>query len=142
MDNWDLQAEVRGYSDDAFNFALENPSSVFDPVSIQQENLLNCPKTFITNTSVLDELEGLPMPYYPHLNPLSTQTVITSSLSVPQDVEEPEKWESQQSPFQSTVAAKSRKRLVSSYMYELLSFEIESWDFESFTSFLQEESAE
>ncbi|GKV23176.1 hypothetical protein SLEP1_g32939 [Rubroshorea leprosula] len=110
MENWDLQAVVRGYSNDAFIFALENPSSVFDPLSIQQEKLLNCPETFITNTSVLHELEDLPRPNHPHLNRLSTQTVITTSLSVPHDVKEPEKLESQQSPYQSTVAAKLRKR--------------------------------
>ncbi|GLU05860.1 hypothetical protein SLE2022_229370 [Rubroshorea leprosula] len=111
MESWDLQSVISGYSDDAFISAMEIPPSVFHPLRVQQENLLNFSEAFETSTGVLAELEDLYRPFDLQLNPLSsTQTVITSSLPVPQDVEEPEKLESQQTLYQSTIVAKPRKR--------------------------------
>ncbi|XVF13061.1 hypothetical protein REPUB_Repub08aG0175200 [Reevesia pubescens] len=107
MDNWDLQAIVGGSSND-----MENPQFMsFDPWSFQQEDdLMSFPEIFETNTKVLDELEELYKPFYPELNPYSTQTIITSSLPVPQDhVEKPENQRRQQSVSHASAISATSK---------------------------------
>ncbi|XVF52979.1 hypothetical protein PTKIN_Ptkin05aG0061500 [Pterospermum kingtungense] len=102
MENWDLQAVVLGGSSKghACISDMENPPFSFDPWSFQQEDdLMSFPEIFGTNPKVLDELEELYKPFYPEelINPYSSQTTITSSLPVPQDVNEPENQKGQQS---------------------------------------------
>lgn len=99
MENWDLQAVVGGScSNDhgAFDVSadLENPWSF----QLQEDDIMNFPEIFGTNNpKVVDELEELYKPFlYPDddhqlINPYSSQTSITtSSLPVPQDVNEPQ----------------------------------------------------
>ncbi|OMO79587.1 DNA-binding WRKY [Corchorus capsularis] len=58
---------------------MENPPFLFDPWSTF-DDFETKPKV------VLDELQELYKPFYPdQLNPFSTQTIITNSLTVPQD---------------------------------------------------------
>ncbi|XP_039015885.1 probable WRKY transcription factor 29 [Hibiscus syriacus] len=97
MEKWDLQAVVGGSSN---NDAMENTQFSFGPWSFQQDedHLLSFPENFETNPKVLDELEQLYKPFYPVLNPYSTQTIVTTSLPVPPDViEQPQKPKEQQS---------------------------------------------
>ncbi|XVE64774.1 hypothetical protein DITRI_Ditri07aG0128800 [Diplodiscus trichospermus] len=108
MANWDLQAVVGGSSNDAYISDMENPPFSFDPWSFQQEDLMSFPEIFGTNPKVLDELEELYKPFYPDLNPYSPQTIITSSLLVPQDVDEPENQNGQQSVSQSAISGTSK----------------------------------
>ncbi|XWS48881.1 hypothetical protein CRYUN_Cryun13aG0114600 [Craigia yunnanensis] len=104
MENWDLQAVVGGSSNDACISVsdMANPPFSFDLWSFQQEDLMSFPEMFATNRRVSDELEELYKPFYPELNPYSTQTIITSSLAVPQDVDEPENQKRQQSVISVT----------------------------------------
>ncbi|XVF10517.1 hypothetical protein REPUB_Repub07fG0189800 [Reevesia pubescens] len=104
MENWDLQAVVGGNcNNDSSISYMENPPFSFDPWSFQQEeDLMSFPEIFETNPKVLDELQELYKPFYPELNPYSTQTIITGSLPVPQDhVDEPETHKKKQSVSQS-----------------------------------------
>ncbi|MBA0552241.1 hypothetical protein Gohar_021333 [Gossypium harknessii] len=88
MENWDLQAVVGGNSSN--DHPIENPEFSFGPWSFQQdEDFMSFPEIFETNPKVLDELEQLYKPFYPDLNPFSTQTIITSSIPVPLHVDEP-----------------------------------------------------
>ncbi|XP_022760708.1 probable WRKY transcription factor 29 [Durio zibethinus] len=104
MENWDLQAVVGGSSNGACIPDMEDPPYSFDPWSFQQEDLMSFPEIFGTNPTILDELEELYKPFYPELNPYSTQTIITSSLPVPQDVDEQENQKGQQSVSQPAIS--------------------------------------
>ncbi|XWS50011.1 hypothetical protein CRYUN_Cryun12cG0051700 [Craigia yunnanensis] len=107
MENWDLQAVVEGSCNDACISETGNPPFSFDPWSFQQEDLMSFPEIFGTNPKVLDELEELYKPFYPELNPYSTQTIITSSVPVPQD-DEPEKQKGQQSVSQPAISGTNK----------------------------------
>ncbi|KAK6263159.1 hypothetical protein QUC31_008975 [Theobroma cacao] len=109
MENWDLRAVVGGSSNGACIPDMENPPFSFDPWSFQQEDLImSFPDVFETNPKVLDELEELYKPFYPEFNPFSTQTIITSSLPVPQDEEKPESQKKQQPVSQSAVSGTNK----------------------------------
>ena len=108
MENWDLQAVFGGSSNDAFTSDIENPPFSFDPWSFQQEELMSFPEVFETNPKVLVELEELYKPFYPELNPYSTQTIIPSSLPIPQDVDEPENQKRQQPVSQSAISGTNK----------------------------------
>ncbi|XP_022737617.1 probable WRKY transcription factor 29 [Durio zibethinus] len=110
MEKWDLQAVVGGSSNDAcISDIMENPQFSFEcPWSSQQEDLTSFPEIFETNPQVLDELEEIYKPFYPELNPYSTQTIVTSSLPVPQDVEEPEKQKKRQSISDSAMSGTNK----------------------------------
>ncbi|XWS61715.1 hypothetical protein CRYUN_Cryun07bG0149800 [Craigia yunnanensis] len=108
MENWDLQAVVGGSSNDAFTSDMENPLFSFDPWSFQQEELMSFPEIFETNRKVLDELEELYKPFYSELNPYSTQTIIPSSLPIPQDMDEPENQKRQQPVSQSAISGTNK----------------------------------
>ncbi|KAE8675730.1 putative WRKY transcription factor 29 [Hibiscus syriacus] len=58
---------------------------------------MSFPEIFETNPKVLDKLEEIYRPFYPHLIPNSTQTIITTSLPVPPDVDEPDEKPKRQS---------------------------------------------
>ncbi|XVE57959.1 hypothetical protein DITRI_Ditri04bG0131300 [Diplodiscus trichospermus] len=104
MENWDLQAVVAGSSNAACISDMEKPPFSFDPWNFQQEDLMSLPENFETNPKVFDELEELYRPSYPELNPYSPQTIITSSLPVPQDVDKPVNQKRQQSVSQSAIS--------------------------------------
>ncbi|KAJ7952249.1 putative WRKY family transcription factor [Quillaja saponaria] len=92
FEDWDLQAIVRGCSGEgipAVTTMEDNLQSNFShSSSTEQDDLFF---TYPETTTVFDELEELYKPFYPVLHPLSTQTLVTSSMSVPKEVREPEK---------------------------------------------------
>ncbi|XP_010541208.1 PREDICTED: probable WRKY transcription factor 29 [Tarenaya hassleriana] len=76
MDEGDLQAIVRGYSGAGITSSGEN-SGEFLPYSLPHETAL----FYETESTGLDELGELYKPFYP----FSTQTILTNSVSVPED---------------------------------------------------------
>lgn len=87
MEDWSLQAVVRGYINEAPTTTLANPKSCFAPLSGVEDDPISFPEISET-TTVLDELEKL---YNPVLHPVSSQTMLVSSISVPKEAKEPEK---------------------------------------------------
>ncbi|KAK8479304.1 hypothetical protein V6N11_045108 [Hibiscus sabdariffa] len=111
MEKWDLQAVVGGSSNDD---GMGNPEFSFGPWGFQQDeedHLMSFPEIFETNPKVEDELEELYKPFYPHLSPYSTQTIITTSLPVPPDVDEPAEKPKRQQPFSGNKDSAKPKRL-------------------------------
>ncbi|KAK7839265.1 probable WRKY transcription factor 29 isoform X2 [Quercus suber] len=102
MEDWGLQAVVRGYINEAPTTTLANPKSCFAPLSGVEDDPFSFPEISETAT-VLDELEKL---YNPVLHPLSSQTMPVSSISVPKEAKEPEK---QPSSKEKATAYKKRK---------------------------------
>ncbi|XP_059642421.1 WRKY transcription factor 22-like [Cornus florida] len=84
MEDWDLQAVVRGFS--SGSTSIESPSKWFGPLSTQHEEdddlfLSTSIPEFYDTATVLDELEQLYKPFYPMFNPISPQTIFgTSSI--------------------------------------------------------------
>ncbi|KAL3609857.1 hypothetical protein D5086_000877 [Populus alba] len=129
-ESWDLQAVVRsGCSANYQEFAniMNNPPSLFAPLSFDQNELLNSQETYETPTD-LDELDGLYRPFYPVLHQTlnSSQNNIlgtctnTTSMSVRKEVKERQKVQKKKPPSEpatcpnssidATGAAKSKRR--------------------------------
>ncbi|KAG6788280.1 hypothetical protein POTOM_004342 [Populus tomentosa] len=129
-ESWDLQAVVRsGCSANYQEFAniMNNPPSLFAPLSFDQHELLNSQETYETPTD-LDELDGLYRPFYPVLHQTlnSSQNNIlgtctdTTSMSVRKEVKERQKVQKKKplsepatcpnSSIDATGAAKSKRR--------------------------------
>ncbi|KAA8522453.1 hypothetical protein F0562_013186 [Nyssa sinensis] len=110
MSDWDLQAVVRGCTiNDLYTSTItdDNPSSCFAPLTMQQDGLLftsTFPDLF-ENTAVFDELHQLYKPFYPMLNPLSPQDVLTSISGSSREEREPEKFQDKQLLASSSVVA-------------------------------------
>ncbi|KAG6791664.1 hypothetical protein NC652_001108 [Populus alba x Populus x berolinensis] len=129
-ESWDLQAVVRsGCSANYQEFAniMNNPPSLFAPLSFDQHELLNSQETYETPTD-LDELDGLYRPFYPVLHQTlnSSQNNIlgtctnTTSMSVRKEVKERQKVQKKKplsepatcpnTSIDATGAAKSKRR--------------------------------
>ncbi|KAJ6946189.1 WRKY transcription factor 27 [Populus alba x Populus x berolinensis] len=129
-ESWDLQAVVRsGCSANYQEFAniMNNPPSLFAPLSFDQHELLNSQETYETPTD-LDELDGLYRPFHPVLHQTlnSSQNNIlgtctnTTSMSVRKEVKERQKVQKKKplsepatcpnSSIDATGAAKSKRR--------------------------------
>ncbi|XP_041029038.1 probable WRKY transcription factor 29 isoform X2 [Juglans microcarpa x Juglans regia] len=90
MEDWDLQAVVRGCINEARPTIFGNPKSCFAPLSAVEDDLLSFPEISETAT-VLDELDKLYKPLiYPALQPVPSQTILASSVSVPKEIKKPE----------------------------------------------------
>ncbi|GMI64048.1 hypothetical protein like AT4G23550 [Hibiscus trionum] len=113
MDKWDLQAIVGGGSSNVD--AMENPQLSFGPWGFQQDededHLMSFPDIFEMNPKVEDELQELYKSFYPHFNPYSTQTIITTSLPVPPDVDVSAEKPKRQQPFSGNKDPAKPKRL-------------------------------
>lgn len=132
-ESWDLQAVVRsGCSTDYQEFSniMNNPPSLFAPLSFDQHELLNSQETYETPTD-FDELDGLYRPFYPVLHQTlnSSQNNIlgtctnTTSMSVRKEVKERQKVQKKKplsepatcpnsSNIDATSATKSKRRSV------------------------------
>ncbi|KAA8520874.1 hypothetical protein F0562_011547 [Nyssa sinensis] len=81
MSDWDLQAVVRGCTNDFSNIttSMDNSPTCFSPFTIQEDGFLfsASPDYMFETTTVLDELEQLYKPFYPVMNPLSPQNVLS-----------------------------------------------------------------
>lgn len=128
MEDWGLQAVVRGYINEAPSTILAYPNSFSTPLSSIGDDLFSFPETSET-TTVLDELQKIYTPSYPVLHPLSSQTMLVSSISVPQEAKEPEKQRSKKEP--ATTYRRSRKnqhkRVVQHVTAEGLCSDIWAW---------------
>ncbi|KAG6684933.1 hypothetical protein I3843_12G088800 [Carya illinoinensis] len=90
MEDWDLQAVVRGCINiEAPTAILRDPKSCFPPMNAVEDGALSFPENSET-TTVLDKLEMLNKPFYPVLNPVSSQTIRPSSISAPKELKEPD----------------------------------------------------
>lgn len=96
MENWDLEAVVRGCNN---NFeALTNTMEYsqpcnfgFAPLTIEEDDdIFHAFPQLFEATTAFDELEELYKPFYPLLQPISPPTIPTPSVSVPQEVAEKE----------------------------------------------------
>lgn len=136
MEDWDLQAVVRGCnSAEAFTNIMNNSPSSFAPLSFDQDDFSAFPEIFETTTD-LDGLEGLYKPFYPvfhqTISPQNNLTT-TASMSIPTEVKEPQKVQKKQVSSESatsatsdaTQAIKSKRRLVDSRFMFLLLFRIQ-----------------
>ncbi|XP_040990732.1 probable WRKY transcription factor 29 [Juglans microcarpa x Juglans regia] len=91
MEDWDLQAVVRGCINiEAPTAILGDPKSCFPPMNAVEDGALSFPENSET-TTVSDKLEMLYKPFYPVLNPVnSSQTILASSISAPKELKEPD----------------------------------------------------
>ncbi|KAJ7944971.1 putative WRKY family transcription factor [Quillaja saponaria] len=112
FEDWDLQAIVRGSSYEgipAVTMMEDIPQSIFSQFSsgTEQDDLLcSFPAMIEQTTTVLDELEELYKPFHPVLHgTLSTQTIVTSTISVPREAQESEKLLT----FQDSAGAKCKR---------------------------------
>lgn len=131
-ESWDLQAVVRsGCSTNYQEFSniMNNPPSLFAPLSFDQDELLNSQGTYETPTD-FDELDGLYRPFYPVLHQTlnSSQNNIlgtctnTTSMSARKEVKERQKVQKKKplsepatcpnSSIDATSAVKSKRRSV------------------------------
>ncbi|KAJ1405974.1 WRKY domain [Sesbania bispinosa] len=87
--DWDLEAIVRGCNGEAPTATImDDPHLNFSHFFSEQDELLGSFPQFSETTNVFDELEELYKPFYPVLHPLSSQTIVTSSLPIPKEPEE------------------------------------------------------
>ncbi|XP_048445280.1 probable WRKY transcription factor 29 isoform X1 [Pyrus x bretschneideri] len=89
MENWDLQAVVRGCNSNIDEVIEDSQIPYFcAPLSFQEDNELfaaKFPQAFEATTT-LDELEELYKPFYPVFQLTTPPTILTSSISVPQEI--------------------------------------------------------
>lgn len=86
--DWDLEAIVSGCNGEAPAAAtinMDDPHLNFSDFFSEQDEILCSFPEFSETTKVFDELEELYKPFYPVLHPLSTQSIVTSSLSIPKE---------------------------------------------------------
>ncbi|KAJ1411775.1 WRKY domain [Sesbania bispinosa] len=87
--DWDLEAIVRGCNGEApAATIMDDPHLNFSHFFSEQDELLGSFPQFSETTNVFDELEELYKPFYPVLHPLSSQSIVTSSLPIPKEPEE------------------------------------------------------
>lgn len=112
MEDWDLQAVVRGFSSGT---SLDSPLFCFDPFrNDQQDDLISSfpcdEELFETRREVLDELDQLYKPFYPLFQPLTT-----TEISAQIEAKEEEQLQNEEAtPMADTTAAtvRLRRRLV------------------------------
>lgn len=83
MDDWDLEAIVRGYG--GASTIINDPNPHQYSFSEQDETLLEegFPEFSETTNFIFDDLEDLYKPFYPLS---SHDTIVTTSLTIPQEV--------------------------------------------------------
>ncbi|KAJ8768486.1 hypothetical protein K2173_022575 [Erythroxylum novogranatense] len=100
MEDWDLQAVVRGFSCEDI---LDNPPSLFAPLRFNHDELLKLPEGLeIITDDDLDGLQGFYNSFYTVLHqPLSPKTMscTTTSILAPIEVKEPRKVPREQHPL-------------------------------------------
>lgn len=112
MEDWDLQAVVRGFSSGT---SLDSPLFCFDPFhNDQQDDLISSfpcdEELFETRREILDELDQLYKPFYPLFQPLTN-----TSISAATEAKEEEQLQKEEAtPMADTTAAtvRLRRRLV------------------------------
>ncbi|KAK9927119.1 hypothetical protein M0R45_024320 [Rubus argutus] len=133
MENWDLQAVVRGCNNNTMEYS--RPCNFgFAPLTIEEDDeIFHAFPQLFEATTAFDELEELYKPFYPLLQPISPPTIPTPSVSVPQEVaekeEKPKKLKSMKEP--SPMCKKSRKnqskRVVKEVKEEDLFSDVWAW---------------
>lgn len=85
MDDWDLEAIVRGYGGASTSTIINHPNPHQYSFSQQDEALLEegFPELSETTNFIFDDLEDLYKPFYPLS---SHDTILTTSLTIPQEV--------------------------------------------------------
>ncbi|CAL8157356.1 unnamed protein product [Prunus armeniaca] len=134
MENWDLQAVVRGCNTTAnIDEAMENSQIpyCFAPLSIEEEDdFFHALPQLFEATAALDELEELYKPFYPVLQPSTPPIILPSSMSVPQEaitVEVPKKLK-ESSTIRKKISRKNQsKRVVKEVRAEELFSDVWAW---------------
>ncbi|XP_028774854.1 probable WRKY transcription factor 29 isoform X1 [Neltuma alba] len=90
--DWDLQAVVRGHTGEApetttiIDITHPNFPHFCSELQVHDDPFRSTFPEFSDTTMVLDELGELYKPFYPVLQPLSTQTITTTSVPIPKQV--------------------------------------------------------
>ncbi|XP_062029147.1 probable WRKY transcription factor 29 isoform X1 [Rosa rugosa] len=139
MENWDLQAVVRGCKNnlEGLTHTMEFSQSScfgFAPVTIEEDDeIFQAFPQLFEATTALDELEELYKPFYPILQPISPPTIPTASVSVPQEVtaeeKEPKKLKSvkESSPMSKRSRKNQSKRVVQEVQEKDLFSDVWAW---------------
>ncbi|PRQ17584.1 putative transcription factor WRKY family [Rosa chinensis] len=139
MENWDLQAVVRGCKNnlEGLTHTMEFSQSScfgFAPVTIEEDDeIFQAFPQLFEATTALDELEELYKPFYPILQPISPPTIPIASVSVPQEVtaeeKEPKKLKSvkESSPMSKRSRKNQSKRVVQEVQEKDLFSDVWAW---------------